>query len=66
MFTGHVAHQTNCLYVLRMIVKLAYYPASYMPPIKPQFNPLSQVVFFHPFPLRRGELYRPPLLNFAN
>ena len=24
MFTGHVARQTNLLYVLRMIVKLAY------------------------------------------
>ena len=31
------------------------------------FNPLSQVVFFHPFPLKRGGgLYQPPILNFAN
>ena len=34
-------------------------------------NALSQVVFFHPFPLKRrggggGGLYRPSLLNFAN
>ena len=29
------------------------------------FNPLSQVVFFYPFPLRRG-VVSTPLLNFAN